>query len=111
MLRDENGLLTGYVYVDVAGRDVGSYVAEAKRVVASSVQLPPGYSLAWSGQYEAMERVRERLAVVLPLTLFLMLHAALPEHAVDGQDRDHRARRAVLGGRRDLAALRCSATT
>ena len=72
MLRNENGMLTGYVYVDVAGRDVGSYVAEAKRAVREKVPLPPGYTLAWSGQYEAMERVRERLKVVLPLTLFLI---------------------------------------
>jgi Cu(I)/Ag(I) efflux system membrane protein CusA/SilA len=72
MLRNENGMLTGYVYVDVAGRDVGGYVAEAKRAVAEQVALPPGYTLAWSGQYEAMERVRERLKVVLPLTLFLI---------------------------------------
>jgi Cu(I)/Ag(I) efflux system membrane protein CusA/SilA len=72
MLRNENGMLNGYVYVDVAGRDIGGYVAEAKRVVSERVQLPPGYTLAWSGQYEAMERVRERLKVVLPLTLFLI---------------------------------------
>jgi Cu(I)/Ag(I) efflux system membrane protein CusA/SilA len=72
MLRNENGMLNGYVYVDVAGRDIGGYVAEAKRVVLANVQLPPGYTLAWSGQYEAMERVRERLKVVLPLTLFLI---------------------------------------
>ncbi|MBI1786207.1 MAG: efflux RND transporter permease subunit [Acidobacteria bacterium] len=73
MLRDENGMLSGYVYVDVAGRDVGGYVEEAKRVVRAKVALPAGYSIAWSGQYEAMERVRERLTVVLPLTLFLVL--------------------------------------
>jgi copper/silver efflux system protein len=73
MLRDENGMLNGYVYVDVAGRDIGSYVNEAKRVVAEKVSLPAGYSLVWSGQYEAMERVRERLKVVLPVTLFLVL--------------------------------------
>ena len=73
MLRDENGMLSGYVYVDVAGRDVGSYVDEAKRVVRQQVKLPAGYALTWSGQYEAMERVRERLIVVLPLTLFLIL--------------------------------------
>ena len=73
MLRNENGMLNGYVYVDVAGRDVGSYVEEAKRMVRQQIQLPPGYSLAWSGQYEAMQRVRERLMVVLPLTLFLIL--------------------------------------
>jgi Cu(I)/Ag(I) efflux system membrane protein CusA/SilA len=73
MLREENGMLNGYVYVDVAGRDIGSYVTEAKRVVSEHVKLPAGYSLVWSGQYEAMERVRERLKVVLPITLFLVL--------------------------------------
>jgi Cu(I)/Ag(I) efflux system membrane protein CusA/SilA len=72
MLRNENGLLNGYVFVDVAGRDVGGYVNDAKRAVQQKVQLPPGYTLAWSGQYEAMQRVRERLKVVLPLTLFLI---------------------------------------
>ena len=73
MLRDENGMLNGYVYVDVAGRDIGSYVTDAKRVIAAKVPLPAGYSLVWSGQYEAMERVRERLKLVLPVTLFLVL--------------------------------------
>jgi Cu(I)/Ag(I) efflux system membrane protein CusA/SilA len=73
MLREENGMLNGYVYVDVAGRDVGSYVDEAKELVRKKVSLPPGYTLQWSGQYEAMARVRERLKVVLPLTLFLIL--------------------------------------
>jgi Cu(I)/Ag(I) efflux system membrane protein CusA/SilA len=72
MLRNENGMLNGYVYVDVAGRDVGGYVADAKRAVRQKISLPPGYTIAWSGQYEAMERVRERLKVVLPLTLFLI---------------------------------------
>ena len=73
MLRDENGLLAGYVYVDVAGRDIGSYVTEAKRVIGKKVTLPTGYSLAWSGQYEAMERVKERMRIVLPVTLFLVV--------------------------------------
>ncbi len=73
MLRDENGMLNGYVYVDVAGRDVGSYVEAAKAAVRNNVQLPPGYSLVWSGQYEAMQRVAEKLKVVLPLTLFLII--------------------------------------
>jgi Cu(I)/Ag(I) efflux system membrane protein CusA/SilA len=72
MIRNENGLLNGYVYVDVAGRDVGGYVEEAKRVVAEKVQLPTGYALVWSGQYENMQRVRERLQVVVPLTLVLV---------------------------------------
>jgi copper/silver efflux system protein len=73
MLRNENGLLTGYVYVDVAGRDVGSYIDEAKRLVRGHIKLPPGASLAWSGQYEAMERVRARMLVVVPLVIFLIL--------------------------------------
>lgn len=58
---------------DISGRDVGSYVQEAKKLLRDKLPLPPGYTLAWSGQYESMERVRERLAVVLPLTLFLIL--------------------------------------
>ena len=73
MLRDENGLLSGYVYVDVAGRDIGGFVTEAKRAVLEKVKMPVGYTIAWSGQYEAMERVREKLTIVLPLTLFLIL--------------------------------------
>jgi copper/silver efflux system protein len=72
MLRNENGMLSGYVYVDVAGRDVGTYVAEARRLVAREVNMPPGYTLTWSGQFEAMARVRERLKTILPLTLFLI---------------------------------------
>jgi Cu(I)/Ag(I) efflux system membrane protein CusA/SilA len=72
MLRDENGMLSGYVYVDVAGRDVGTYVAEAKERVRQNLRLPAGYSIAWSGQYEAMERVKHRLMFILPLTLFLI---------------------------------------
>ncbi len=72
MLRDENGFLAGYVYVDIAGRDVGGYVEEAKRAVASQLTLPAGYVLQWSGQYENMIRVRERLKVVVPITLVLI---------------------------------------
>lgn len=73
MLRNENGMLNGYVYVDVAGRDIGSYVADAKRAVAAQVALPAGYSVEWSGQYEAMERVRQRLLLVVPVTLLLVV--------------------------------------
>ncbi|MCJ7440368.1 MAG: efflux RND transporter permease subunit [Thermoanaerobaculaceae bacterium] len=72
MLRDENGFLAGYVYVDISGRDVGSYVEEAKRVVRDKLALQPGYALSWSGQYENMLRVRERLKVVVPITLVLI---------------------------------------
>jgi len=78
MLRDENGMLSAYVYVDIAGRDVGGYVEDAKKLVAQQLELPTGYSLAWSGQYENMLRVRERLKLVIPVTLlliFLLLYA------------------------------------
>jgi len=73
MIRDENGLLAGYVFVDIAGRDIGSWVEEAKRAVPLSVTLPSGYALQWSGQYENMERVKERLKFVIPLTFFLIV--------------------------------------
>jgi len=73
MIRNEDGLLTGYVYVDIADRDPDSYVQEASLLVRDKVKLPPGYAVSWSGQYEAMQRVRERLTVVVPFTLFLIL--------------------------------------
>ncbi len=72
MIRNENGMLAGYVYIDVAGRDIGGYVAEAKRAVRESIALPAGYAIGWSGQYEAMERVRKRLGLVVPITLFVI---------------------------------------
>ena len=72
MIRDEDGLLTGYVYVDLAERDPRSYIKEADRLIRDTVQLPPGYAVSWSGQYEAMDRVEEKLKVVVPLTVFLI---------------------------------------
>lgn len=72
MIRNENGLKAGYVFVDMAGRDIGSYVKEAKALVEKELELPPGYALVWSGQYENMIRVKERLKTVVPLTLFLI---------------------------------------
>ncbi|HYE26288.1 MAG TPA: efflux RND transporter permease subunit [Clostridia bacterium] len=73
MIRDENGRLSGYVYVDVSGRDVGSYVDEARRIVVEKVKVPTGYQLVWSGQFESMQRVKERLKLVLPITLFIVV--------------------------------------
>jgi Cu(I)/Ag(I) efflux system membrane protein CusA/SilA len=73
MVRNEGGLLTGYVYVDLADRDASGYVAEAGSLLAAQVALPPGYAMSWSGQYEAIERVRERLTLVVPLTLLLIV--------------------------------------
>ena len=72
MIKSELGRLTGWVYVDLEGRDVGGYVEDAKAAVESSVKLPAGYSIKWTGQYELLERVRARLAFILPLTLGLV---------------------------------------
>jgi Cu(I)/Ag(I) efflux system membrane protein CusA/SilA len=58
--------------VDISGRDVGSYVEDAKKAVRENVQLPPGYTIIWSGQYESMQRVAEKLAVVVPITIFII---------------------------------------
>jgi len=73
IIKSENARLNGWTYVDIAGRDIGSYVAEAQQVVADSVDLPAGYSLAWSGQYEYMVRAKERLLVVGPVTLAIIV--------------------------------------
>jgi Cu(I)/Ag(I) efflux system membrane protein CusA/SilA len=72
MIRDENGRLSGYVYVDVSGRDIGSYVRDAKEAVAHKVKVPAGYELVWSGQYELMQNVAVRLKLVVPITLFIV---------------------------------------
>jgi copper/silver efflux system protein len=72
MIRNENGFLAGYVYVDTTTSDVGGYVEQAKRAVATAVVLPAGYTLEWSGQYENLLRVRERLKLVVPFTLVLI---------------------------------------
>jgi len=72
MIRNEDGLLSGYVFVDVDGRDLDGYVEEADRLIRERVVLPAGFAVMWSGQYEAMARVRDRLAYVVPLTLFLV---------------------------------------
>jgi Cu(I)/Ag(I) efflux system membrane protein CusA/SilA len=77
VVRTEDAVPTAWVYVDVAGRDVGSYVADAQRVVQDRVALPPGYSVVWSGQYEYMQRAKARLLLVVPATLaiiFLLLY-------------------------------------
>jgi copper/silver efflux system protein len=73
MIRNEDGLLTGYVYVDLEGRDPESYVREARQLMVEHIAVPPGYAITWSGQYEAMERVRERLWTVIPITLACIL--------------------------------------
>jgi Cu(I)/Ag(I) efflux system membrane protein CusA/SilA len=77
VVRTEDAVPTAWVYVDVAGRDIGGYVAEARAMVEREVKLPPGYTMAWSGQYEYMERAKERMKLVIPATLaiiFLLLY-------------------------------------
>jgi Cu(I)/Ag(I) efflux system membrane protein CusA/SilA len=76
-IRTENALLAAYIYVDIRGRDIGSYVADAQRAVRDSVNFPPGYFVTWSGQFEYMERAKEKLKFVVPLTvliIFLLLY-------------------------------------
>ncbi|MBS7457902.1 efflux RND transporter permease subunit [Coralloluteibacterium stylophorae] len=72
MLKSDNGQLTSYVYIDVAGRDLGSAVEDLQRAMAEQVELPAGYSLAWSGQYEYLQRAAERLRIVVPATLLIV---------------------------------------
>jgi Cu(I)/Ag(I) efflux system membrane protein CusA/SilA len=72
VIKSENARRTSWVYVDIRDIDVGSYVANAKEVIASNVDLPPGYSLIWSGQYEYMERAISRLKLVIPITLLVI---------------------------------------
>ncbi|ADU64794.1 heavy metal efflux pump, CzcA family [Desulfurispirillum indicum S5] len=73
MIRSENARLSGWTYVDIQGRDLGGYVAEARDAVNRFIELPAGYSISWSGQYEYMERANERLKVVVPLTLAIIM--------------------------------------
>jgi Cu(I)/Ag(I) efflux system membrane protein CusA/SilA len=73
MIRSENARPSGWVFVDLQGRDLGGYVREAKERIAADLELPPGYSLGWSGQYEYLERAAERLKLVVPLTLAIIV--------------------------------------
>jgi Cu(I)/Ag(I) efflux system membrane protein CusA/SilA len=72
MIRDENGQLAGYVYVDTATTDIGGYVDRAKRAVAEHLKLPAGYTLLWTGQYEFQVRARERFKILIPLVFFII---------------------------------------
>jgi Cu(I)/Ag(I) efflux system membrane protein CusA/SilA len=76
-IRTENALLSAYIFVDIRGRDIGSYVADARKAVAEQVKFPPGYYVTWSGQFEYMERAIEKMKIVVPVTLliiFLLLY-------------------------------------
>lgn len=71
-IRTENALLSAYIFVDIRGRDIGGYVADAKKAVAEQVKFPSGYYAAWSGQFESMERAIEKMKVVIPVTLLII---------------------------------------
>jgi len=73
MIRDENGMLTSYVYVDLVSRDPGSYIAEAGKLLRARINVPPGFVIAWSGQYESMQRANQRLRIAIPVTLALVI--------------------------------------
>ncbi|HEX7942776.1 MAG TPA: efflux RND transporter permease subunit, partial [Gemmatimonadaceae bacterium] len=73
LIKSEGGYLNNVVYVDVRGRDVGSYVADAQRLLAARLDLPPGYRLEWSGQFEAMQRAGKKLRMVVPITLAIIV--------------------------------------
>ncbi len=73
MIKTENARLTGWIYIDTKGGDLGGYVDQARKAIARSVKLPPGTTLTWSGQYQSIERARKRLALVLPLTLLIIV--------------------------------------
>src|SRR5262249_34474950 len=72
MIRDEGGRLAGYVYVDTATSDIGGYVDRARQAIARNLEVPPGYTLLWTGQYEFQVRARERLTVLIPIVFFLI---------------------------------------
>ena len=72
-IKSENARLTAYVYIDITGRDLGGYVDEAKRTLEKSVTLPPGYAIAWSGQYVNLQHAKDRMQWVIPLTLILAI--------------------------------------
>jgi Cu(I)/Ag(I) efflux system membrane protein CusA/SilA len=73
MIKSENARVNGWIYVDIAGVDLGTYVTEARRTVTEQVDLPAGYSITWSGQYEYMERAKEHLAIVVPVTIITIM--------------------------------------
>ena len=73
LIKTENARLNGWIYIDIKGRDLGSYVEQAQRVVSENIELPPGYSISWSGQYEYMVRAKERLSTVVPITLIIVV--------------------------------------
>ena len=105
MIKSENARLNGWIFVDIEGVDLGTYVAAARKAVSEQVELPAGYSLNWSGQYEYMERAKERLAVVVPITLVTHPSPVVPEFSQYGGGSDYHGHAAHGSDRRRMAAL------
>ena len=104
MLRSENARLSGWVYVDIRGRDLRSAVRDMQKAVAQEVRLPSGYSVSWSGQFEFLERATAKLRVVLPFTL-LIIFVLLPDLPQHRRSAAHHGHAAVRAGGRHLAAV------
>ena len=77
MIKSENARPSGWLFIDIVGRDLGSYVAEAQQVVRAQVELPPNYSLEWSGQYEYLVRAQQRLMIMGPVTLGIVARTSI----------------------------------
>jgi copper/silver efflux system protein len=103
-IRTENGQLAVYIFVDIRDRDLGGYVADAQKAVAASVQLPPGYYVTWSGQFEYLERATARLKVVVPVTL-LIVFLPLSKFPQPHRNADRDAVAAVFDRRWAMAAV------
>jgi len=88
MIRNEDGLLTEYVFVDVADLPIGDYVGEAQHELQTKLKLPPGYSVFWSGQYETALRLRHRLMLIVPITIAIILFFAVLQYSSGGENHD-----------------------
>ena len=105
LIKSEAAQLVGYAYVDIADRDTGSYMNDARKIVGEMVKLPPGYRLEWSGSFEGMQRASQRLMYVIPDHARRHLFVALPQRPVGHQSADRDDCRAVFPGGRISAAL------
>ena len=105
MITSENGLLRGTVLLNVRGRDIGSFVDEAKSAIARQVQIPAGYYVEWSGQYENQQRARSRLLLVVPIVLIVIFASALHDLSLRARGGSRRARGAVRIDWRNLSTL------
>ena len=104
-VRTENAQLVVYIYVDFRDRDIGGYVADAKKAVAERVRFPQGYYVTWSGQFEYLQRAEARMKIVVPVTLSDHLPAAVPQLPAADRNADRHAQPAVLADRRAMVRL------